>query len=432
MDDPPLASTLTGQATEIDNPDDILATVTQDALTWIGSQSYFELPDKIQKKLATDYLAHYFSPWKDTHLLNTPDEIKEQTQNTIDKLLKSPGFAANGRLHSKTWVEKIAANADLSTFPNLSKKAITIHDADVRLLPTLEPTFTEWLSKNNGYPFDNLQNSLIAANTPIAVLHVSRDGAWYLIFSGACSGWIKSQDIAFVNRSYIKTWETHEYFAPSKSYLAAFVHTDLPPLNARIGNLYPIQHRLVKSYDIPIAVSNSNHRAVTKLLHVEKQQLNLFPLKLTLHNIALVANELLGNPYGWGGIYGFRDCSSTLMDLMAPFGIWLPRNSGEQCRIGQVINLADMADAEKESYIIHNAIPFLTLIHLPGHIALYIGAENNQAYLLHAVWHFGGTVITPLNLKKKTSASLLTQVDSMTNLVDRDKLNYKKKVTIRP
>ena len=40
----------------------------------------------------------------------------------------------------------------------------------------------------------------------------------------------------------------------------------------------------------------------------------------------------MGVKYGWGGIDGGRDCSSTIKDLLTPFGIWLPRDSKDQYR----------------------------------------------------------------------------------------------------
>ena len=41
-------------------------------------------------------------------------------------------------------------------------------------------------------------------------------------------------------------------------------------------------------------------------------------------------------------MYQERDCSSTLRDLFTPFGLWLPRNSGQQAGEGIYISLKDL------------------------------------------------------------------------------------------
>ena len=60
-------------------------------------------------------------------------------------------------------------------------------------------------------------------------------------------------------------------------------------------------------------------------------------LKFTKENLNMIVREVSKTNYGWGGLYGQRDCSSMLRDLYAPFGIWLPRNSSRQAKIGKVI-----------------------------------------------------------------------------------------------
>ena len=90
--------------------------------------------------------------------------------------------------------------------------------------------------------------------------------------------------------------------------------------------------------------------------------------------------------YGWGGMYGQRDCSSTLRDMFAPFGIWLPRNSFQQSKIGKVIDLSSLTDDEKIGIIKEKAIPFQTLLYKRGHIVLYVGTINDEIIIFHNTW----------------------------------------------
>lgn len=99
-----------------------------------------------------------------------------------------------------------------------------------------------------------------------------------------------------------------------------------------------------------------------------------------------MANRMMGQPYGWGTLYDYNDCSAMVMNLFAGFGIWLPRDSSNQIEIGQQISLAGLSNTQKEKLIIAKGIPFLTLIHKPGHIMVYIGHKNKEIYILHDLW----------------------------------------------
>ena len=110
------------------------------------------------------------------------------------------------------------------------------------------------------------------------------------------------------------------------------------------------------------------------------------PLPLTAEAVARIGNEMMGQPYAWGGLDGKRDCSALTRDLMAPFGIFLPRNSSAQGRAGRPIPLAGMSNEEKEAAILREAPPFRSLIWLRGHIGLYIGSYQGKAMLFHSMW----------------------------------------------
>ena len=149
-----------------------------------------------------------------------------------------------------------------------------------------------------------------------------------------------------------------------------------------------------------------------------------------------IANELLDQPYGWGGLYQNRDCSAMIQDLFTPFGIWLPRNSKAQAKKGGTyFDLSTLPPNKKESLIIKNSIPYLTLVWLPGHIMLYIGKNNDKAIVFHNIWGLrttdelgrkiiGKSVITSLNPGKgirniDPNSSLIKKVQGLTLLVPR-------------
>ncbi|NBV83723.1 hypothetical protein EBR57_06350 [bacterium] len=96
---------------------------------------------------------------------------------------------------------------------------------------------------------------------------------------------------------------------------------------------------------------------------------------------------LMGQNYGWGDLYGDRDCASMIQDLFVPFGIWLPRNGNDQGRFGgYYMDLKSLSPSDKERMILANGVPFLTLIWLKGHIMVYVGQQDGRALVFHNIW----------------------------------------------
>ena len=107
---------------------------------------------------------------------------------------------------------------------------------------------------------------------------------------------------------------------------------------------------------------------------------------MTPAQVALIGNVMMGQRYGWGGMFGDRDCSALTRELLTPFGIWLPRNSLSQARSGRRIMLDGMSIKEKEKAILRDGVPFLTLVWLRGHIMLYVGPYKGRPAIFHNVW----------------------------------------------
>ena len=103
-------------------------------------------------------------------------------------------------------------------------------------------------------------------------------------------------------------------------------------------------------------------------------------------NVAKVGNFMIGQPYGWGGMFGDRDCSALTRELFTPFGIWLPRNSAAQSRSWQTVSLEGLSPSAKIDRILTQGKPFATRLWLPGHITLYVGQEHGEPAIFHSVW----------------------------------------------
>lgn len=98
---------------------------------------------------------------------------------------------------------------------------------------------------------------------------------------------------------------------------------------------------------------------------------------LTRRAVLEEAFARIGHPYGWGDRDGGVDCSRFVMDVLATFGLELPRHSGRQAGAGTYsIDLRAIEDlGERERLIDAAARHGIVLLHFPGHIMLYLGRD---------------------------------------------------------
>jgi hypothetical protein len=141
-----------------------------------------------------------------------------------------------------------------------------------------------------------------------------------------------------------------------------------------------------KNLEVLAAARLPDGAATPIRVRLEPGEAEMFPVPATAGRLADLADRMLGQPYGWGGLYEQRDCSAMTRDLFAPFGLYLPRNSSEQFRVGKVIPLAGTSGQAKERAILGGATPMLTLLGAPGHIMLYLGQRDSKALIMHNTW----------------------------------------------
>ncbi len=108
---------------------------------------------------------------------------------------------------------------------------------------------------------------------------------------------------------------------------------------------------------------------------------------LTRRAVLEEAFALLGQPYGFGGKDGGRDCSRLLMDIFATFDLRLPRHSAWQSQAGSFrIDVSEADEAQKQQLLDSAHQRGIVLLHLPGHIMLYLGRDaDERPMVLHAI-----------------------------------------------
>ncbi|MDD4357168.1 MAG: NlpC/P60 family protein, partial [Smithellaceae bacterium] len=134
-------------------------------------------------------------------------------------------------------------------------------------------------------------------------------------------------------------------------------------------------------------MADQNRQAVIRHGFVPVKAAARKPFRFNPVNAAKIANEMIGEPYGWGGLYGRRDCSAMTRDFFAVFGIWLTRHSSSQVKkAGLYVDLRGLSPEEKKRSIIERGIPYLTLLWRRGHIMVYIGHTDGRVLIFHNMW----------------------------------------------
>lgn len=141
---------------------------------------------------------------------------------------------------------------------------------------------------------------------------------------------------------------------------------------------------------------------------------------LTWRDFLSEAFRYVRSPYGWGDANGGRDCSRFVLDVLAAFGLELPRTSSHQAESGRyVVDVpADTSETERLALLDEAHERGVVLVHFPGHIMFYLGRDKaGTPRVLHSFHEYlapcpgggetllevGRVAVTDLTLGKGTS-----------------------------
>ena len=320
----------------------------------------------------------FFGPW----------QMKKTTvsrRNASAIFRKARGYKHDDVRWTQAEWDGIARNARMKTYPNARARAITIRNTDLREMPTHTPRFSEPTPDQRANPFDYFQYSLLPVGTPIFITHTSGDGQWHFIECPVAAGWVDASDVALVDDAFINAYQNGSYAAivrdkvmlPGSQCGQVNIGTVLP--------LAPTPAGQPGMVNLLVPVKQGNRAAlVTSTVSIADAMRK--PLPLTPAAVAQIGNVMMGQRYGWGGMFGDRDCSALTRELFTPFGIWLGRNSTGQGRSGLVQPLEGLSPKEKEKIILSQGVPFLSLLWMRGHIMLYVGEWKGRPAIFHNVW----------------------------------------------
>jgi hypothetical protein len=330
-----------------------------------------------------------------------PDVVsREYVQEGLDELSQLTDralYRENGRpmgpAERAAIVDTLARDAIPAQVP--VRFALVVRRASVRAFPTFTRAFTE----PGDTDIDRLQESALFPGTPLAIVHESRDRAWWFVVSPLYVAWIPKDDVAIGTRDAVFGWQQR---SPAVVVTGADVETVYTPEEPRVSRL-----RLDMGMRLPLRVDwppgepvNGQHPAGGWVVDLPVREPDgalafapaLVPRSadvgsdyLPLERAALVrqAFKFLGERYGWGHDYGTRDCSGFVSEVYRSFGVVLPRNTSAQAKSPALDRVA-FADGDVAAR--RRALKTLDtgdLVYIPGHVMMVIGEDRGLHYVIH-------------------------------------------------
>ena len=281
-----------------------------------------------------------------------------------------------------------------------------VNREDVRAFPT-DTVFAE---EPKYIDFDLFQLTILPVGSPVVILHQSKNGKWYYIQSMIYKGWVKRENIALAKNKK----EVFDYANSAKFLMVAEsrIETEPNPFIKEISNiLFQMGDKLplIEFDEIPESIPMNNLHAqspqgcyVVKIPVKDEEGYLEFRLALiarsndicegylsyTRGNIIHQAFKLLGERYGWNGMFKRRDCSQFIMNVYKTMNIIIPSYTRmqEEGAAGKSIKFS--GSIQRRERVLNKLQPG-DPIHLKGHVAMYLGKVGENHYIIHSGSGYG-------------------------------------------
>ena len=366
----------------------------------------------------TSYKQHKITFFKDFNKKYGKSWVKKSIQKSFNNIKRSTKYLTDDTPVERNFFTDIRKTLNIKALNQksvITRFALTVNYTNQKIVPT----DILLLKKKHQIHFDRNQNSALDIATPIAILHSSEDGMWHYGISPLSSGWVRDSDIAFGSKKEIKAYLNSRDFVVTTSAKNSILVTGEYHDHLRMGVRLPLVMGIDNMIMVRIPTRDDNAELVFANATIKASDVHKGYLKYTPRNILQQAFKFINAPYGWGGMYGEQDCSKFLEEVYATVGVQLPRNSSSQAKVGKKqTNLKRLSPVQKIEKLRKNGNIGATILHLSGHIVLYLGEYKGVPYIIHTAWgsssrHFalGRTAVTPL-----TFNNYLGQIDITTEI----------------
>lgn len=259
---------------------------------------------------------------------------------------------------------------------------IAVRRTDLRSLPMSEGLF----DTPDDIFFDNLQETAVDPGEPLIIFYASASGKFFYVQMYNCRGWIRAEDTAVTDRG---KWL--EYLHP-KNFLVVvernlYVNSEGEEILYQMGSRMLIKAKYSNAFIvlIPRRSSDGTLFEEKQFVFVNNDNVSEGFLPYTRANLIRQSFKFYGAPYGWGGLMESEDCSGLLNDVYRVFGIFLPRNSGQQAKTAGVSTSFEGLSSSQRDALISEAVSAGDALFMKGHVMIYLGRDNGVHYAIHSL-----------------------------------------------
>ena len=323
--------------------------------------------------------------------------------------------------------EKLKKELNLSALSGVCsvRYGVAVRRTNLRTLPMAEGLF----DTADDVFFDNLQETAVDPSEPLVILHTSESGKFFYVQIYNARGWIAVSDVAVADRA---KWL--EYVHPDKFLSVTarnfFLPSDGEDILYQMGSRLLIKEKYVNAFIvlIPSCRPDGNLLEEKQFIFANNENVHEGFLPYTRANLIRQVFKFYGAPYGWGGLLESEDCSGFVNDVYRVFGIFLPRNSGQQAKTaGRITPFDGLSSTQRYTLISENACAGDVLC-MKGHVLIYLGQSEGIYYAIHSLGshtlHFADgskekqrimrIVVSDLSLKTWAG---LEHIDAFTNFI---------------
>jgi hypothetical protein len=370
--------------------------------------------NKLNKESFKKMKSKGFEEWL-IDLEKYPKKItKEKILNTMksysskEVFPKKPRYDVSANEISETVKKEVLYQANFDGIPDeISVEfGMLIKREDIMAFPT-DVVFAE---KPESIDLNLFQLTILPVGSPVAILHKSKNRKWYYVQSTICKGWIKAENIALARNKkevfdYLKTdkflivtesrveTEPNPFIKEISNILfqmgdkIPLIEFDKIPESIPIGNLHA--QSAEGCYAVKMPIKDEDEYLQFKLaLIARSNELCEGYLSYTRGNIIRQAFKLLGERYGWDGMFKRRDCAQFIMNIYKTMNIIIPcyTKMQEEGAAGKSIKFTGSI---KDREDILNQLKPGDPIYLKGHVVMYLGKVRDNHYIIHSGAGYG-------------------------------------------
>lgn len=334
---------------------------------------------------------------------NTDIYSKNQILEYVNSYRLPVGIKYDGpNTISEETIQRILENRNLDMIADkpTAQRGIIVRRSNLKSFPTA----VHFYNYPNASNFDQIQETELTINTPVRILHTSKDNDWYFIISPIYYGWVQRDDVALARES---DWK---YFIDNQSFVTITVPSvRLEGQLLDMGTTLPLIKSMGDNLQIALPTKDETGYIVKKNTTIASDEASIGFLPYTKANVIAQAQKYRGIKYSWGGMNSGVDCSSFIMDVFKTFGFRFPRNtSNQKDSIGTVIILTGKTNQQKLNAM-SNTAP--SILYQPGHTMIYLGRIGGRHSIIHASGSDLQVVITTLE-----NSSYLPKIDRIVTI----------------